>query len=456
MSDIMQPVEFKKLLNWILTEYNNDKTIFGIPESKFYRKSDDSHFEIFGEKCATPIGPAAGPHTQSTANIVSAFLTGSRFFELKTVQILDTLDIEKPCIAAADEGYNTEWSSELTVPQAYAEYVKAWFLLHLLNEILGLSAGAERAFIFNMSVGYDLKGIKSDKIDKYIEDMRNSSNNEVFIKCKKELKAAIQAGDIPGITDPEFVETISPNISNSITLSTMHGCPPQDQEAICKYFISEKKMHTFVKLNPTLHGYEYVRALFDKFGFDHITLKKESFTHDMQYPAAVKMLHTLIDFAKENGVQFGVKLSNTLAVKNDQGVLPTDEMYMSGRTLYPLTINLARKLSKEFAGKLPISYSGGTNYFNIKQIFETGIRPITIATDLLKPGGYAKLTQMCHLLENSMRNLPASTINLNLLNSVATDALENKRYYKNYKSDTPMKIDKKLPKTDCFIAPCTI
>ena len=456
MSDIMIPVSFKKLLNWILEEYKNEKNIFGIHEDKFYRKPDTSAFTIFGEKCETPIGPAAGPHTQSTPNIVAAYLTGSRFFELKTVQIMDTLDIEKPCIEATDEGYNTEWSTELTVPQAYAEYVKAWFLLHLLNKMFSLSKTDERSFIFNMSVGYDLKGIKDPKIDKFIEELKDASGNEVFQRCKQELKAAIESGKIPNITDAEFVETISLNISNSITLSTMHGCPPEDQELICKYLISEKKLHTFLKMNPTLHGYEYVKNTFQKLGYDHIILKEESFTHDMQYDDAVKMLKVLLAFADENNVEFGVKLSNTLAVVNEKGILPTDEMYMSGRALFPLTINLAKKLSNEFGGKLPISYAGGASFFNIKDIFETGIKPITLATDLLKPGGYTRLTQIAELLDSSMQDFLPQNINQEKLDAIAADALSNEKYKKEYKSDAPMKIDEKLPETDCFIAPCTI
>ena len=58
MSDIMIPVSFRKLLNWILEEYKNEKTIFGIHEDKFYRKPDTSTCTIFGEKYETPIGPA--------------------------------------------------------------------------------------------------------------------------------------------------------------------------------------------------------------------------------------------------------------------------------------------------------------------------------------------------------------------------------------------------------------
>ncbi|VDY35730.1 putative selenate reductase subunit YgfK [Morganella morganii] len=48
---------------------------------------------------------------------------------------------------------------------------------------------------------------------------------------------------------------------------------------------------------------------------------------------------------------------------------------MSGRALFPLSINVAALLSRHFDGKLPISYSGGASKFNIRDIFESGIRP---------------------------------------------------------------------------------
>ena len=70
--------------------------------------------------------------------------------------------MSKPCIAAADECYNVEWSTELRVPQAYDEYVKAWFVLKLLSKEFEL--GDPNGFIFNMSVGYDLAGIQSPKL----------------------------------------------------------------------------------------------------------------------------------------------------------------------------------------------------------------------------------------------------------------------------------------------------
>ena len=128
MSDIMTPIPFGKLMNWILEE-NKKGAVFGIKRP--FIADPDKTYEIFGRKLETPFGPAAGPHTQLTQNIVASYVAGSRFFELKTVQIMDGEElaacIARPCILAKDEGYNCEWSTELTVPDAMGEYIKAWY-----------------------------------------------------------------------------------------------------------------------------------------------------------------------------------------------------------------------------------------------------------------------------------------------------------------------------------------
>ena len=73
----------------------------------------------------------------------------SAFMELKTVQNLDGEELRKavakPCIQAEDEGYNCEWSTELTVPEAYDEYVKAYFAIAVLGRELGLGTVDEVA-----------------------------------------------------------------------------------------------------------------------------------------------------------------------------------------------------------------------------------------------------------------------------------------------------------------------
>ncbi len=130
MSDEMKVQPFDLLLRRILTEYEHSQSIFGIHKSLFHTPRADAPYATAGllrpAYLATPIGPSAGPHTQLSQNIISAWLCGGRFIELKTVQIMDELEIPRPCIDMEDEGYNVEWSQELKLEQSAQEYINAW------------------------------------------------------------------------------------------------------------------------------------------------------------------------------------------------------------------------------------------------------------------------------------------------------------------------------------------
>ena len=103
MSDLMTPIPFANLMEWILTEYKTG-AVFGVRRP--FAPQPGKTLDLFGEKLETPFGPAAGPHTQLTQNIVAAYCGGARFFELKTVQIMDGEElskcVSKPCIVAED------------------------------------------------------------------------------------------------------------------------------------------------------------------------------------------------------------------------------------------------------------------------------------------------------------------------------------------------------------------
>ena len=71
-----------------------------------------------------------------------------------------------------------------------------------------------------------------------------------------------------------------------------------------------------------------------------------------------------------------------------QNELPSEEMYMAGKSLFPLTTAMAARISREFGGKMRISYAGGADALNIDKLFALGIWPITMATTELKPGGW--------------------------------------------------------------------
>ena len=449
MSEVMTPMSFEQLVDWVLQEKKKRGTVFG--QHHAYRADGTHNRTMFGRTLETPIGPAAGPHTQMTQNIVAAYYAGSRFFELKTVQIMDGEElaacINRPCIKADDEGYNCEWSTELTVPQAMEEYIKAWFLLKVIAREFGL--GDMNGFQFNVSVGYDLAGIQSPKVDTFLNSMKHAEDTEIFKHCKAYL---LEHADWFEHVTTEDIEQIPPEICNSVTLSTLHGCPPQEIERIAMYLLTEKGFHTFVKCNPTLLGYEFARKTMDEMGYDYIQFGDFHFKDDLQYEDAVPMLTRLMNTAKERNLEFGVKITNTFPVDVKQNELPSEEMYMSGKSLYPLSISLAAKLAKEFDGRLRISYSGGADYYNIERIVDAGIWPVTVSTTLLKPGGYQRLTQMAKLLDKE--NAPFEKVDAESAGKLAEEAVKDQHHVKAMKPLPSRKMKKEVPLMDCFVAPC--
>ena len=446
MSELMIPIPFKELMNWIMTEYRQEGSVFGVHRP--YVAGEKSLPIFGGEKIETPFGPAAGPNTQLAQNIIAGYFAGARFFELKTVQKVDGADlaacISRPCILAEDECYNCEWSTELYVQQAYEEYVKAWCACHILSRVCGL--GQPDGFVFNMSVGYDLEGIKGPKIDKYLSEMMDASGTPIFQECIQVLREMF-----PG--EEDLIAAIPARISNSVTVSTLHGCPPDEIERIASYLITEKGLHTFVKCNPTLLGYRSARDILDGMGYDYIAFGEKHFNEDLQYADAIPMFRRLLALAGERGLEFGLKLSNTFPVDVKQGELPSEEMYMAGKSLFPLTIEMARRVSKEFDGRLRLSYSGGADFFNIDKLFQCGIWPITMATTELKPGGYQRFTQIGEKLE-ALAFHPFTQVDVNKVEALALAIREDKYHVKAVKPLPRRKLYSKVPLVDCFTAPC--
>ena len=445
MSELMTPIPFRRLMQWITTEYQREGSVFGV-----HRPYIAGHktLPIFGETIETPFGPAAGPATQLAQNIVAGYFGGARFFELKTVQQMDGADlaacVNKPCILAEDECYNCEWSTELYVHEAFDEYVKAWCAIKMISHLYGL--GHDDGFVFNMSVGYDLAGIQGEKIDTYLNNMQDASKTPIFQECIAVLKAMFP-------NEEDFIDTISPKVSRSVTVSTLHGCPPDEIERIASYLITEKGLHTFVKCNPTILGYESARDILDSMGFDYIAFDDHHFNEDLQYCDAIPMFRRLLALANSKGLEFGLKLSNTFPVDVKQKELPSEEMYMAGKSLFPLTIEMARRISKEFDGRLRLSYSGGADFFNIDRLFACGIWPITMATTELKPGGYQRFRQIGEKLERMVYH-PFSRVDCEGVERLGADMRNDRHHRKAVKPLPNRKLAEKVPLLNCFTAPC--
>ena len=464
-TDRFTPLDAATLLRWMQHDLPN-KQLFGIDRELFFMPKPDDPFrmERYGKVLETPLGVAAGPHTQLAQNILSAWLCGARYIELKTVQVLDELNVAKPCIDMADEGYNCEWSQELKLDQSFEEYLKAFVLLYVLRDMLNLPVEAEPGkgpgFIFNMSAGYNLEGIKSPAVQRFLDRMENAEEDVKRIKAGlAPLYPAIEKMPIPA------------RLSDNLTVSTMHGCPPDEVESIGRYFITERKYNTTIKLNPTLLGPERLRDILNtQLGYD-VCVPDEAFGHDLKYNDGVAIIRNPAAAAETAGVAFGLKLTNTLETANEKQNLPRSEgmVYMSGRSLHPISINLAERLQQEFDGKLDIAFSAGVDTFNVADTLACGLRPITMSSDILKPGGYGRLHQYLDTLRAEMRKAGAHTIAeweksrspiagnpgfANLVSYAAAVLGKRSRYHKERFPYVSVKTERPLPRFDCAAAPC--
>ncbi len=114
----LTPIPFPDLVRRIRREVEVSGSIFDLPVRKWFipHKEFDFSASHFSRRASTPVGPAAGPHTQMAQNIALSWLAGGRIIELKTVQVNDHLEIPRPCIHIPNLGYNVEWSQELQLP----------------------------------------------------------------------------------------------------------------------------------------------------------------------------------------------------------------------------------------------------------------------------------------------------------------------------------------------------
>jgi putative selenate reductase len=399
------PLPLSVLLKRAFLEHEREGKIFDLPQAKFFRgfADLDTSVRFHGYRASTPVGPAAGPHDQLLQNIVLSWLAGSRIIELKTVQVLDALNVPRPCIDMTNVGYNVEWSQELKLEQSLREYVGASMFIEILKAARLLGEDFDyRATetIYDMSVGYSLEGIRSPRVRAWIEAMKDATG------VVNELRAGLTGAFAP-YRDLPFPA----RVSDTITLSTFHGCPAHEIEGIVSFLLAEMDVHVCIKLNPTLLGKEAVgHLLHDVMGYREILVTPDAFEKDLQFADVLEMIPRLDRLARSRGKRLAVKFSNTLVVKNHKTFFSDEVMYMSGPPLHVLTMNLVKKFREHMGARIPISFSAGIDARNFANAVAMSFVPVTTCTDLLRPGGYGRLIRYLANLGAKMREMGVARI----------------------------------------------
>lgn len=457
----MKPLSMDDLWNRIIGERLRRSSIFDIPSRLTDRvmamEAQSPGYTVGDTRISLPVGPAAGPHTQTAQNLVAAWLCGGRVFELKTVQQNDNLDIDKPCIDALDGGYNVEWSTELSLDEARSEYLHGWIALNVLAAALSQKP---QPLMFNMSVGYTLEGIQGEKMGAFIRGMSRVEGTNAWTEALEATDRALRSGrfaeafgEAGAQRARSALQGMPTRVVHSVTLSTMHGCPPDEIERIGVYLLKDLGFDTYVKLNPTLLGYDRVRHILDTTGWTSIVIRRPVFEKDLRFDGALGLISSLQKTARTAGRRFGLKLSNTLANDNDALRLPGSERYMSGRPLFPITATLASQLASALTEPAAFSFCAGVSSHNAYDCLRSGLGPLTAATEILKPGGYLRFEGLAREALRALKDgLPAGP-DPRALRILAETALRDPVYRGDYKKGEA-RIQKPLPVTDCFAAPC--
>jgi putative selenate reductase len=416
------PAPLGDLLRRVYYEPAVQGSIFDLPQREFYRPDPelDTSVCFHGLPAGTPLGPAAGPHDQLAQNLALAWLGGSRIIELKTIQILDELKINRPCIEMTNIGFNIEWSQELKLPRSLREYVKGAMIIEILRAENSLSLTPSRTFsekeseshplflsgerdrqvrffdtIYDMSVGYDLQGIQSQPVRAFIEGIKDAT--AIIDEQRAEIPDEYaRYRDYPFRTD----------LVKTTTLSTFHGCPKDEIERICRFLLGEMGLHTIIKLNPVQLGKEYLEyLLYERLGYTHLEVNQHAYETALSLDEAVEIVERLEPLARASGLNIGVKFSNTLEVRNTLGRMPDDVMYLSGPPLHVIAVTLVEEWRKRVGMRYPITFAAGIDRQNFPLAVALGLCPITVSTDLLKPKGYGRQEGYLRALESAMRRL---------------------------------------------------
>ena len=405
---------FVDMIQRMRLESRNQQNLFDLPARKWWvpsTEAPDLSVKFHDRVAGNASGPASGPQTQMAQNIVLSWLAGGRIMELKTVQVNDELKISRPCIDAANVGYNIEWSQELRVADSLDQYVQGAMLIHMLRhapEVFGnpfgdiSMAGTSGETIYDMSIGYDLAGIQTPKVVDFIRGMIDA--RESVSRLRDQIPRRL--GTLRELEYPTA-------LSRSITLSTFHGCPAEEIERICEFLLSELDVHVIVKMNPPMLGKERLEhLLYDIMGYTDLRVNEKAYTSGLQFDQSLEICGRLQKLAASRGLQFGAKFSNTLEVENHRDFFQPSEMimYLSGAPLHVITLTLAAEFRKAMGAALPISFSAGVDRKNFANVVACGIVPVTTCTDLLKTGGYGRLPPYMDDLQKQMEQIGARTI----------------------------------------------
>jgi putative selenate reductase len=123
-----------------------------------------------------------------------------------------------------------------------------------------------------------------------------------------------------------------------------------------------------------------------------------------------------------------------------------------GKPCSRFSISLAAKLSQDLDGKLGYLIPVVPTFFNLAKIVKAGVWPVTMATTLLKPGGYQAIKNTLAELLRDTGISAVSGIDVQAITKIAEASVSDPHYTKSIKIPPVRKTKSQVPLVDCIFS----
>jgi putative selenate reductase len=412
---------FGALVTQLFRELERNESVFGLPASRFFPGNPYKNFSVQHHRntLSSPLGVAAGPHTLMAQNLVLGWLAGARFFELKTIGWKEPVKQPRPYLDLRTMQFSLDHGRALDLETYQDEMVKGYMLIQMI-EASGLLAVAVDfdSFALDVGIGDNLDVLEDERIRAFVSGLQDT--RAMVDRLRRDIPPAEKR-----FSDLDY----GTRLATGATISCSPATPVEPLARVALHVLREHHLPCTLKFNPTLLGHhETHRLLHDQLGYEKLHVPSHAFADGLRWEDMVELMNRLGKAAAEEELGVAARFSGALPVNHPGGVLPTGphNAFASGPPVHVLAMEHVKRFRREFENRFPLSFSGGIDRANFAEAVALGLAPITVCTDLMKPGGYGRLATYHRELAKRMTEMGASTVDAFIIRAYdrGADALE--------------------------------
>jgi len=403
----LYPIPFRTLARRAYLEWHRDRQIYDMPETDFYWPDlrIDTGVDFHEHRVSSPLGISSGPHTQMAQGMILGWLGGARIFALKTVRSA-AVDMTRQPGIYFDRGslFLQEQPQELPLDLYLQECVKASMIMDLFRHarFLGDKIPPSRYdTVFDLTIECMPSSLQDAQLVKFVRTLRDA--HELVEQFRRELPR-----ELSGYKDMLF----RTRIADSATLNIPPFCPIDETIKMARFLMQELELNISLKLDPMLLGKSELESILaDCAGRPDLKIHPSLGVDDSHWHGFMRLMEKIEPVKEHTQLSLGFKSCRGLLVENHRPEFPGEPaVFVTGKALRPVALRLAAKVRETFGAQYPMGISAGVDADNFTETVTCGFVPVSVCTDILRPGGYSRLHVYLKNLETGMLESHSKTV----------------------------------------------